>query len=356
MRLKQQLLSFRFSLALGLLSLAASAVAAAQAVPATRSVQSPPSAAAWQTFGNSADGFKALFPSEPEVSKNSVPVGPSTFELHSYVAEAGDTALYIGVCDYGASGTTADPDALLASAKTGAIEHMSAHILSEKKISLDSAHGVEFEAENDKLHFTSRMYLSGGVLYQSMVATPLNQKFADTAKFLDSFQMVARTPGTGLAAPPVKPPDWKAYPFPADGFTASFPFEPALQKQSLSTDAGTLEFRTYSAEDSSVGLIVAVCDYGAGAAGKDPDTILSGAESGAVKNIKGRLVSDKKITLNSNHGIEFQAENDSAHIVARVYLVGTVLYQAIVASPVNSNYPDTTRFLDSLQLPAPAGK
>jgi hypothetical protein len=319
-----------------------------------------PQTAPWQSFGNSADGFKALFPSEPEVTKNSVPVDGNTFELHSYVSQSGETALYIGVVDYGPRGAAAEPDALLNSAKNGAIEHMNAHILSEKKITLVENHGVSFEAESDKLHFSARMYMAGGVLYQVMVAAPLSEKFADTNRFLDSFQLTDR-PARAVAAAPAPPAastaaDWKPYSYAADGFSASFPSQPAAEKRSVPTDAGALEIRTYTVEDGTTALISAVCDYGAAASGKDPDTLLDSAQAGAVSNIKGHLVSQKKITLGANHGVAFEAENDSAHLSARAYLVGTKLYQMIVALPLNSNYADTTRFLDSFQLLPPTAQ
>lgn len=299
----------------------------------------------WKPFGASADGFRADFPSEPEVGKTSVPVGKDAYELHSYSVEVGSTALYIGVCDYGAKGTAADPEEMLASAKTGAVDHMGAHILSQEKLTLDYGHGVEFEAESDKLHFSVRMYMAGSVLYQIMVASPINERYADAARFLDSFQLLKHSAGPAAPAP-----DWKPYSYPADGFSASFPAAPTLEKQNISSGGGTFELRTYVAEDSATALIAAVCDYGATAASKDPDAVLADAEKGAINNIKGQLVSEKKITLGANHGVEFEADSDSAHVSARIYLVGSILYQVIVAAPLKTKYADTGRFLDSFQL------
>jgi hypothetical protein len=300
----------------------------------------------WKPFGAAADGFRADFPSEPSVGKTSVPVVGDTYELHSYSVEAGSTALYIGVCDYGAKGRASDPEEMLTSAKTGAVDHMSAHILSQKKLVLDSGHGVEFEAESDKLHFSVRMYMAGSALYQVMVASPITERYADAARFLDSFQLLSRT-GAKPAAPA---PDWKPYSYPADGFSASFPTAPALEKQNISSGGGSYELRTYEADDSSTALIAAVCDYGASATSKEPDAVLEDAKKGAINNIKGQLVSEKKITLGANHGVEFEADGESAHVTARLYLVGSVLYQMIVAAPVKANYADASRFLDSFQL------
>jgi hypothetical protein len=161
------------------LALAAGSLSLASVLVASVLVAQTPQ---WKPFDSSADRFHALFPSEPEVSKNSVQAGGITYELRSYAVEAGTTALYIGVCDYGPKGAAKDPDMLLSSAEKGAAEHLSARIISEKSVGLDSghsdtgrvgaSHSVEFEAESDKMHFTVRMYMAGGVLYQVMVASP----------------------------------------------------------------------------------------------------------------------------------------------------------------------------------------
>jgi hypothetical protein len=307
----------------------------------------------WQAFGTSAEGFHAMFPSQPEVSKSSIPVGSETFELRSYVAEVGPTALFVAVCDYGANGAAGDPQEMLTSAKNGAVDHMKGHILSERKITLDSNPGVEFEAESDTLHFTARIYMVDGVLYQTMVAKPLDEKFADTARFLDSFQLLPRPhtqPVQAIA------PDWKPFVYASDGFSVFFPSQPKAEKQNVSNVAGTFELRTYVAEDSTTSLIAAVCDYGPIAAGKDPAAVLDDAKKGAINNIKGQLVSEKKITLGANPGVEFEADSDSAHVSARIYLVGSVLYQTIIASPLNVKYADVGRFLDSFKLVDRTGK
>lgn len=318
----------------------------------TLAVTLPAQTAQWQSFGTPADGFRALFTAEPEISRSKVPVGGDTFELRSYVAAAGATALYIGVCDYGVKGQTASPDEMLSNAEKGAIEHASAHLLSEEKIDLNGNHGVELEAESDKLHFMVRMYLAGSVLYQTMVASPLNERFTDEAKFLDSFQLTPRPPAS-TAAPAA---DWKPYRYAEDRFSADFPSQPNMEKQNVSTDKGTFELRTYSTVNSAVTLVAAVCDYGASADGKNPDTVLDSAEKGAVTNVKAHLTAEKKIALGAYHGVEFEAESDSAHISARFYLVGTTLYQTIVASPLSAKYAEGGRFLDSFQLLDHTGK
>jgi hypothetical protein len=150
------------------------------------------------------------------------------------------------------------------------------------------------------------------------------------------------------AAPPA--PGWQTYPYPADGFKAAFPSEPKLSTQNVDTQAGTFELRAYLVDMGATALYIGVCDYGDGMKDRDPQTVLEGAQGGAVNNLKGRLVSSKNITFGSYPGREFEAESDQMHVSVRIYLVGTVLYQSMVAYQVNTRYEYASRFLDSFQL------
>jgi hypothetical protein len=164
-------------------------------------------------------------------------------------------------------------------------------------------------------------------------------------------RLAAQTPASPAAQTGSAPvPQWKTYSYPADGFTAVFPFEPNLQKKNVPTDKGTFELRAYLAEDSSSALFVGVCDYGSAIADKTPDQVLDGAQKGAIENVSAHLVSSKKITLGTSPGVGFEAENDTMHFSARIYLVGATLYQTLVAAPLGQPYAGTTRFLDSFQL------
>ncbi len=162
----------------------------------------------------------------------------------------------------------------------------------------------------------------------------------------------AQTPGPQTPAAPA--PEWKTYTYPADGFSISSPSAPDQQKRNVPTDAGSFELRSYVIEVGQAALFVGVCDYGSAVANREPGAVLQGAKNGAISNVSGRLVSEKKVTLGVYPGLEFEADNDTMHFSARIYLVGTTLYQTLIASPLANPYPDTTRFLDSFQLIARA--
>jgi hypothetical protein len=143
---------------------------------------------------------------------------------------------------------------------------------------------------------------------------------------------------------------WKSYSYPPDGFSAAFLSEPQFSKQNIPTDKGSFELRAYLAQDGQAALYVGVCDYGSAISDRTPDQVLDGAQQGAIDNVKAHLLSGKKIMLGAYPGRDFEAENDTLHFYARIYLVGTTLYQTLVAAPLGTPYASSTTFLNSFQL------
>jgi len=167
----------------------------------------------------------------------------------------------------------------------------------------------------------------------------------------------APTPGTPApATPSTQAAEWKTLSYPEEGFSASFPGAPEFSKRDVPTEKGSFELRSYLVEIEPVALFVGICDYGSATAGRDPDDVLKGAEDGALTNSKSHLITDKKITLGIYHGMTFESESDTAHFSARIYFVGSTLYQTLVVYPIGKPYDGVTRFLDSFQLIARVAK
>ena len=147
----------------------------------------------------------------------------------------------------------------------------------------------------------------------------------------------------------------KSYSYAADGFRATFPSHPELSKDNVPEGQINIELRSYTATDPVSGAIfmVGVADYGTRLEGKDPDTILQGAENGALANSKSQLVgSHRKIFLGKYHGLAFEAGSAEMHLSMRLYWVESTLYQEIVLSPKARKLGTaaTERFLDSFEL------
>jgi hypothetical protein len=143
---------------------------------------------------------------------------------------------------------------------------------------------------------------------------------------------------------------WQTFSYPSEGFSISLPSAPTMNSQEVPTEVGTFQLRAYLVESNSAALYVGICDYGEKALGRDPQTVLKGAKEGAVSNVKGHLIRERAITLGTAPGVEFEAENDTLHFFARIYFVGTTLYQTLTAAPINDPYPYVMRFEDSFQF------
>jgi hypothetical protein len=173
-----------------MLLLIAAALGAQSPAPATA-----PSAQGWKTYTYTPDGFSVSMPSEPDIAKRNVDTDAGSFELRSYTSTDGDTAMFVGVCDYGSKTESKDPNTLLQGAKKGALENSKSQLVSEKQITFGIYPGLTFEGENDQIHFTARFYMVGSTLYETLVVYPLGKPYANAARFLDSFQMTAHVQG-----------------------------------------------------------------------------------------------------------------------------------------------------------------
>lgn len=150
----------------------------------------------WKLYSYPPDGFAASFPSQPDTQKKNIETPAGLFELRSYVASAGDASLFVSVCNYGGSFEKKDPSQLLLGAKNSALANSGAHLLNEKSIALGPNQGLQFEAETLATHYTARFYIVGSTLYQAIVVFPLNKPFYQANEFLDSFQLITKTPAS----------------------------------------------------------------------------------------------------------------------------------------------------------------
>jgi hypothetical protein len=167
-----------YTLALAVLSLAV-----------TLGAQSPQ----WKIYSYSADGFSAAFPSEPRIKSSSIPSNAGSVEMRKYRADEDTGGMMIAVTDLDAAIADKDPNTLMQDTVNEVRQNTNTHLLSEKKIALGVYQGIAYEFVSNATHITSRIYLVGSTFYQVMVAYPIDKPYADTARFLDSFQLIART-------------------------------------------------------------------------------------------------------------------------------------------------------------------
>ena len=146
--------------------------------------------------------------------------------------------------------------------------------------------------------------------------------------------------------------EFKPFNSAAGKFSCEFPGSPKEQSQSVS---GT-QMKMFSVEERTGAYMVAYADMPI-PANETPAEIqarLDGSRDGMVQNMKGTFKSESKIELNGKHpGREVQADlpKENAGVRARVYLVGTRLYQIMVVGKKGfTDSAEATRFLNSLKL------
>lgn len=148
--------------------------------------------------------------------------------------------------------------------------------------------------------------------------------------------------------------DWVTYRPKDGGFEVAFPAKPLETTQLVKTGLGTLQVTMLMLEHKKeAAFVVSFSEFPEGAfAGGDDEKRLNFARDGAVASAKGKLKSEKKITLGKHRGRELVIESDTKGTVrTRIYAVEKRLYQTMaVGSKMFVQGKDAERFLTSFKL------
>ena len=135
------------------------------------------------------------------------------------------------------------------------------------------------------------------------------------------------------------------------------PGKTTIKTNAVPTELGEIKAHITSATQGESAFLVIYADYPESVLKADPQSILAGARSGAVKRMNGQLQSEKKITLNGFAGREFAAtavvgqEKKKMFVRARLYLARRRLYQLIVVGPEKTKPTDAIKtFFDSFKI------
>ena len=115
-------------------------------------------------------------------------------------------------------------------------------------------------------------------------------------------------------------------------FKIAFPGTPTLASDTVSTDAGIIEMKSFTYEKSATEeYMVAYSDYPSEIVKKsDPETILKGAKQGVISSQNATIEKEEKITLDENPGYYFTAVKDSYHMCYKIFLRQNRLYQILM--------------------------
>lgn len=146
-------------------------------------------------------------------------------------------------------------------------------------------------------------------------------------------------------------------------FTAEMPMQPIPQKQEIPSEIGDMTMNMYMADVSALGgdnmlMGIIYIDY--------PESLLDSVSTpekleaffaqsrdGAVANMGGSLVSEKKLEIDGNQGMEYNISIMEDSFLARMqyYLVGTRGYiLQVISKKGTEDNEDAKRFLTSFKL------
>jgi hypothetical protein len=167
-------------------------------------------------------------------------------------------------------------------------------------------------------------------------------------RFSLTFVVLALVAGTASAD------EWKEFVSKTGRCAVTMAGTPTETKQTFDTDAGPVEATLYmlEADNGFVAYLMGFNDFPAELVAKsDPQTMLDGARDGAVRNVGGKLIEEKKISIEGHPGRYLKVSAEDNLVFARVYLVKNRLYQALVVFPTKTlRQGDVDKFLTSFRL------
>lgn len=151
---------------------------------------------------------------------------------------------------------------------------------------------------------------------------------------------------------PVSTQTWQ--PLNGDKFNINMPGTPTKSEQTETTAVGPVQIHMYTLDNGSEGYVVGYSEYPSFVfSQRDADTLLDGARDGAVKNVKGEVLSEHPMSLGKYVGREITGkspENNFA-FTSRLYLANPRMYMLIYLrkgdQPISD---DGKKFLDSFEI------
>jgi hypothetical protein len=155
-------------------------------------------------------------------------------------------------------------------------------------------------------------------------------------------------------------PAWKEVAPPGCQCSVQMPGEPTESKQSFDTDIGKVDAYMYilPADGGTTAFLLGYNDYNKEKVkGANKQKMLEGAKNGAVTNVKGKLIGEKKVEVAGYPGIEIEVEvppkdgQPASKVFARIVIANNRLYQTLVVMKASGvRGLDVRKFLDSLKI------
>ena len=151
--------------------------------------------------------------------------------------------------------------------------------------------------------------------------------------------------------------EWKDFTSAECRCSAQLPGMPQQRSNTMQSKFGTLDAKMIMLDVPGTAFFALFyVDYPKDVITKDkPDEILNDVREAAVANVKGKLRSETKITMNGFPGREVKIDSPGKMVMhGRIYLVKERLYQVIVVMPESrESAGESKKFLDSFKFQKP---
>ena len=181
--------------AIVLMTLALSFVAAAQEHTPRRPTTPPPAPApsedngGWVKFTSDMGRFSVLMPVTPEEKIDTTPSEHGPYTTHLFVVRHDVNVYLIGWVDYDPS-FNFNRQSELAANRDNFVKGIKATLVSTRPMTLDGYQAIEFVAETSDRTFKSRVYMVGRRPYQIVIGYPKDQEDPlSVNRFFNSFKV-----------------------------------------------------------------------------------------------------------------------------------------------------------------------
>ena len=141
------------------------------------------------------------------------------------------------------------------------------------------------------------------------------------------------------------------------GLTAEMPGKPTKQSQDIPTGGGKATGQMLTLDKGAEAYVLAFHEFPAAVSNLniDPQVLLKSASDGAVKNIDGKVTSQRDVTVNGHPGTELIGEGSKdgkdIEFTIRMYWAKPRLIQTLYLSEKGKgDKANATKFLDSLKI------
>ena len=133
-------------------------------------------------------------------------------------------------------------------------------------------------------------------------------------------------------------------------FSLTLPGTPKEKSEDITSNNGPTTLHTFMVErdEGQRFFLVGYSDY---KTKLDADASLASVISGQVESLKGKITSDKTVTLAGHPGRSVTIESEGIAFYSTVYVAGNRLYQLMCGMPkADAMPPDAKEFFDSFRI------